>query len=137
MTLVFSQNTGYTASTYIKFSRFFLYRRANYNETNAGNPPTQKIIINKSIKNLAELQKLAESEATRVNREFKKASCTIAGNTDFKKPAYSCEIDFTTSLGTGRSSLNPNYARIDHIRHYLDNGVHYTDLNFNYAFDRP
>lgn len=137
MRLVFSSNTGYTANTFIKFARMFFYRRANYNKIYSGNPPTQKIIVDKSIKNLAQLQKLAESEALRTNREFIKATCTIAGNTNFKKPAYSCEIDFSTTLGTGRRALNPDYARIDSIRHYLEAGVHYTDLTFNNAFDRP
>lgn len=132
----FTPGTGYTPNSYLKFAQFFFYRRANYSVTNSGNPPTQKIVVNKAIKNSLDLATFGVVEAARVNREFKKAFCTIPGNTNFKKPAYSCEVDFSNTLGTGRSGLSPNFLRMENIRHYLQEGVHYTELNFNYAFDR-
>lgn len=125
--------TGFDAFSTISFSQMFLYRSLFALVIGAGNPPTQKIIIDKSLTSLAQLQQFTTSEQSRTNQEIKSGSCTIMGNTDFKKPAYKIDVDFTSTLGAGRSGT----VRMDNIRHYLEDGIHLTDIVFNNSFYRP
>ena len=125
--------TGYDAFSTISFSQFFLYRSLFATVLAAGNPPTQKIIVDKSLNNFNQLLEFATNEHARTNQETKKANCTINGNTAFRKPAYAVDVDFTATLGAGRSGT----LRMDNIRHFLEGGIHLTDLVFNNSFHRP
>lgn len=135
--LEFTPGTGYTASSFIEMSRLFFYTTKRATSSAAGNPPTQKIIVNKNLKNTTQMAEFAATEKARINKVVKRGNFTILGNTNFRKPAYLIDIDFTTTLGTGRSALGADGARMELIRHYLEDGEHLTDVQFNNAFYRP
>ena len=125
--------TGYTASSYVGFSKFYFYRRQRASETGSGVLTTEKIIIDSSTKNPTALQTLATKELARINKVGKTGFFTIAGNIAFTKPGYNINVDFSNTLGTGRSG---SPVRISQIRHYLFNGRWFTYVQFEDAFQR-
>lgn len=125
--------SGYTASSYIGLSKFFFYRRQRKTSaTGSGTPATEKIIVDSTAKNPTTLQTYATKEQARVNVVGKKGSFVIAGNTAFKSPGYNIEVNFTSTLGSGRSGT----VRIDQIDHYLENGRYFTKVQFEDAYQR-
>jgi len=125
--------TGYTASSSVSFGQLQFIRRQRATVTAAGTPVTEKIIIDASMKSKEGLTNLATNELTRVNVVANDGFCTITGNQAFKKPGYRIQVDFTNTLGTGRSGT----VRIDEIKHFLKNGKYYTEINFKPPFQRP
>lgn len=127
--------TGYAASSYVEFAKMHFWRKQRYTSSvGSGTPATKKIIVDASAKNLKNLTNLAVTEQARVNVIAQPVECTISGNTNFRKPGYNIDFDFTTIFGTGKSKTR---ARIDEITHRLENGMHYTDLILNDAYQRP
>ena len=129
-------NTGYTAGTGIYFAQLHLYTLRKKTVTSAGNPATEKIIIDGTQTHPDQLQTFATSEQARLNVTSKQATCTFTGNTDFKKPGYLIDVDFTTTLGTNRSGTGASGLRIESIRHFLQSGFHFTTVNLNNSFHR-
>lgn len=129
-------NTGYTAGTGIYFAQLHLYTLRKKTATSAGNPATEKIIIDGTQTHPDQLQTFATSEQARLNVISKQATCTFTGNTDFKKPGYLIDVDFSTTLGTNRSGTGVNGLRIESIRHFLLSGFHFTTVNLNNSFHR-
>ena len=129
-------STGYTANSYVKFGQLFFGRTKRASTTVGGNPPTEKIIVKKNLKTFEALQQFASAELLRINKLIVSGSCTLLGNTNFKNPGYIVDVDFTATLGTGRSATGVNGARLENIKHYLEDSIHYMDLTFNNAFDR-
>ena len=128
-----SSLTGYTASSYVGFSQFYFYRRQRASATGSGVLTTEKIIIDSSTKNPTALQTLATKELARSNKVGKTGFFTIAGNIAFTKPGYNINVDFSNTLGTGRSG---SPVRISQIRHYLFNGRWFTYVQFEDSFQR-
>ena len=128
-----SSLTGYTASSYVGFSQFYFYRRQRASATGSGVLTTEKIIIDSSTKNPTALQTLATKELERVNIIGKTGFFTIAGNIAFTTPGYNINVDFSNTLGTGRSG---SPVRISQIRHYLFNGRWFTYVQFEDSFQR-
>ena len=129
--------SGYTAGTGLSFAQLHLYTLRKKTATSAGNPPTQKIIVDGTQTHPDQLQVFATSEQSRLNVTAKQATATFTGNTDFKRPGYLIDVDFSTTFGTGRSGTGANGLRIDNIRHFLQSGIHFTTVNLNNSFHRP
>ncbi len=128
----FSPTSGYDAESFSQFGKVHFFRRRRGSDEVGGSPATEKIIVDNRNKGEETLNTLATKELARSNVVAKKGRFTIAGNTDFKTPAYMVECDFTQTLGTGRSGQ----IRMQEIRHFLQAGVHYTTIFFNNSFQR-
>lgn len=125
--------SGYAASSYVGLSKFFFYRRQRKtSSTGSGTPATEKIIVDSTAKNPTTLQTLATKEQSRVNVVGKRGYFTIPGNVNFKSPGYNIQVDFTSTLGSGRSGT----VRISEINHFLDNGRYFTRVDFEDAYQR-
>jgi hypothetical protein len=131
--IIITPDNGYNAKSYMEWGMMHFFRRRRASSTSAGSPATQKIIVDSRNKGDRGLQTLANAEQLRSNVVAKIGSFTIDGNTDFKNPAYNIDVDFTTTLGTGRSGV----VRINEIRHTLNEGIHKTNVLFNNSFNRP
>lgn len=129
-----SVNKNWTAGSYVKMANMNFWRIMGNTQTAAGSPPTQKIIVNRNLLDPTMIQNFATRELLRTNVNKQGPVATIDGNTAFRMPGYKCDIDFTASLGTGRSATD---IRIDEIEHFLDGGFHYTKLTFDSSFFRP
>lgn len=125
--------TGYTANSYMEFAKMHFFRRRRKTITGAGTPATEKIMVDASMKNIDNLTSWATKEQARANVVAKHGEFTILGNPAFKRPAYNIEVDFTDTLGSGRSAT----VRIDSIKHFLQNSRHYTTVTYNNSFSRP
>ena len=124
---------GWTAGSYVGLSKFFFYRRQRKtSSTGSGTPATEKIIVDSTAKNPTTLQTLATKEQSRVNVVGKRGYFTIPGNVAFKLPGYNIQVDFTSTLGSGRSGT----VRISEINHFLDNGRYFTRVDFEDAYQR-
>jgi len=124
---------GYTAGSYVQFGQFQFIRRQRVTVTGAGTPATEKIIIDATMKSQRGLETLAAKEQARVNVIANTGFFTILGNQAFKKPGYNIQVDFTNTMGSGRSGT----VRIEEIKHFLKNGKYYTEVHFSPAFQRP
>lgn len=124
--------TGWTAKTYVEFGKFHFFRRRRATVTGGGSPATEKIIIDSTMKSINSLTTLATKEQARANQIFNSGFCTIEGNNAFKKPAFNIQVDFTATLGSGRSAT----VRLEELRHKLVNGRHDTEIFFKPAFAR-
>jgi hypothetical protein len=127
-----SPTTGYNANSFIQIGKLHFYRRRRGSDSVGGSPATEKIIVDSRNKGQVTLETQATKELARANVVAKKGQFTIDGNKDFNKPAYMIDIDFSTTLGTGRSGQ----SRIREIRHHLQQGVHKTTVFFNNSFQR-
>lgn len=125
--------TGYTAASYIGFTSLHFYRRQRKTVTSSGVLTTEKIILDSSTKNPTALTTLATKELSRINKVGKSGRFTIAGNIEFNKPGFNINVDFTSTLGSGRSG---SPVRISSIRHFLDKGRYFTYVEFEDAFQR-
>jgi hypothetical protein len=132
MIFTISPSDGYDAESFSQWGKVHFYRRRRGSDEVGGDPATEKIIVDNRNKGEETLNTLATKELARSNVVAKKGRFTIAGNTDFKTPAYMVECDFTQTLGTGRSGQ----IRMQEIRHFLQAGVHYTTIFFNNSFQR-
>lgn len=128
-----SPTTGYDVKSYTAFGWMHFERRRRSSITNAGTPPTEKIVVDSRSLGKPALDKSVVKEAERANVVAKQGNFTINGNTDFRYPAYNIDVDFTDSLGTGRTGV----VRLEEIRHILTEGVHKTTCYFNNSFNRP
>jgi len=126
--------SGYTVGSHADFANFNFWRIMGNTQSAAGSPPTQKIVVNRNLTDPTMIQNFAIRELLRTNTTKQGPTVTIDGNTDFRMPGYKCDIDFTASLGTGRSATD---LRIDEIEHTLEKGFHYTKLTFDSSFYRP
>ena len=133
LTFLITPATGYTAKSFMEFGMLHFFRRRRASSTSAGTPATQKIIVDSRNKGLKGLQTLANEEQLRANVVAKNGSFFINGNTDFRNPAFNIDVDFVSTLGTGRTGV----VRINEIRHLLTEGVHKTNILFNNSFNRP
>jgi len=125
--------TGYDPSSYVGFSKFHFYRRQRYTQTGSGPLPTRKLIIDASAKNSFSIQNLAVNEQARVNVVSQPLECTIPGNINFRKPGYNVDFTLTNLFGAGATKTR---ARLEEITHRLENGVHWTEITINDAFQR-
>lgn len=139
--------TGFTVGSYVGLANFNLWRIMGDTETDAGSPTTQKIIVNRNLiqdgiqpntgnteATTTMLKNFATRELLRTDVNKQGPVLTIDGNTNFRQPGYKVDIDFTASMGTGRSATD---IRIDEIEHVLESGFHYTKLTFDSSFYRP
>lgn len=124
---------GYAASSFVEFAFPHFFRRQRATVTGAGSPATEKIIIDASAKNSTALSTLATKEQARANVTANLGEFTILGNQAFKKPAHRIQVDFTNTLGSGRSGT----VRIDEIKHWLQDSRYYTTVKFGNSFLRP
>lgn len=130
----FNPNSGYTANTSVKIAQFYLFKRVRKtSSTSGGTPATTKIIVNRSITDETVLLNLANAEWARVNTDAYRVAFTIPGNTNFKKPGYAIDVDFTATMGSGRSGTQ---MRIDEITHTLNQSRHKTTVSLKPAFQR-
>lgn len=127
-----SPSTGYDAESFSEFGKLHFFRRRRGTDEVGGTPATEKIIVDTRQLGQVSLDTLATKELARANVVANKGTFTIAGNKNFTKPAYMLECDFTQTLGTGRSGQ----IRMNEIRHFLQQGVHYTTVFFNNSFQR-
>lgn len=125
--------TGWTAKTFLQFGMLHFFRRRRASRTTAGTPPTEKIVVDSRQLGVKGLDTLALKEHERSDVVAKSGLFTINGNTNFRNPAYNIDVDFSTTLGSGRSGV----ARINEIRHTLTDGIHKTMVLFNNSFNRP
>ena len=125
-------STGYTAESFLELGKLHLFRRRRGSDSVGGSPATEKIIVDSRQLGQESLDTLAVKELARANVVANKGSFTIAGNKDFTKPAYMLEVDFTQTLGSAYSGQ----VRMKEIRHFLQQGVHYTTVFFNNSFQR-
>lgn len=124
--------SGYTGT--IKFSQPYLYKRTRkQSATAAGTPATTKIIVNRSITSDAVLQTMANNEYDRVNTDAKIARFTTKGDVVFRKPGYNIDVDFTSTLGAGRSATQ---LRMDEVIHSLEKSRHRMVILLKPAFQR-
>lgn len=126
--------TGWTAKTYIEFGKFHFFRRRRATVTGGGTPATEKIIVEPTVKPIDGLTVMATKEQARANRVLDQGLFTINGNNEFKKPGHLIQVDFTNTLGSGRSTTT---ARLEELRHKILNGIHKTEVVFNPSFTRP
>ncbi len=129
--------TTFSSGNSISFAQFNLYTLRKKTATASGNPPTQKIIVDGSQTHPDQLQSFATAEQTRLNKIATNAKCTFTGNTDFKKPGYLIDVDFSNTLGTARSGTGTSGLRLDSIRHFLQSGFHFTTVDLSNSFNRP
>ena len=127
-----SPTTGWTAKTYLEIGKFHFFRRRRSTVTGSGTPATEKIMIDATAKSITSLDTIAAKEQAIANQIAKIGTFTIEGNIDFKDPAYNIEVDFTASLGTGRSGT----VIMNEIRHTLSSGRHNTQISFEPTFWR-
>jgi len=125
--------SGYDAKSFFEFGKLHFFRRRRHTITGSGSPVTEKIIIDSSIKSINSLITLATKEQARSNIVADMGLFTIDGNQAFKKPAFQIQIDFTNTLGAGRSTTT---ARIEELRHKLLNGRYETEVLFSPSFQR-
>lgn len=127
--------TGYTAGTGVKFGYFHFYRKRKSTATTGGSPTlnTRKIIVDASAESPKNLTNLAKTELERIKNNVQRVEFTITGNTDFRKPGYIIDYDFTSTLGSGKSGSS---VRLDEITHRIENGIHFTEILINDAFQR-
>ena len=130
--IIVTPATGWTAETYLEFGRWYFLRRQRATVTGAGSPATEKIIVDASAKSKTSLTTLATKEQARSNVVANHGYFTIAGNQAFKKPGYNISVDFTTTLGSGRSGT----VRIESIKHFLQDSFYYTEVQYNNAYQR-
>jgi len=124
---------GYTAGSHIDIGKFHFFRRRRSTTTGAGTPATEKIIIDSTLKSQKSLNAFSAQEHVRANVVTPMGKFTIAGNPAFKYPAYNIEIDFSNTLGTGRSTTT---GRIESLRHELIDSHYTTQVVFNNSFQR-
>lgn len=125
---------GWTAGSYVEIGKFHFFRRRRATVTGAGSPATEKIIVDSSLKSQTALEAFALKEQARANTVVSTGEFTITGNPAFKKPAYLIEIDFTNTLGAGRSTTT---GRLESLTHMLIDSHYVTKVNFNNSFNRP
>lgn len=134
--IVFSvtPSTGYTAGSTIKMSQFYLYKRVRKtSSTVGGSPATQKIIMNRTLIDDVALQSMADSEFQRVSPVPYEVKSTFYGNSDFRKPGYAIDVDFTNTL---ESDSLGTQLRIDQIIHTLEKSRWNTELTLKPAYQR-
>lgn len=125
-------NTGWPVGTAIKYATFFFARRVSATASGAGGLNLTKPIVNDTTQLLSDLSDQASKELARVGYATK-ASCTVPGHTDFKRPGYQCNVNFNQTFGTGHSGT----LRMEKIRHYLDDhGYYWMNLEFGPALQR-
>jgi len=123
---------GYTAGSGVSFAKLHFFRRRRSTTTGSGSPATEKIIVDAALKSQASLDAFSAQEHARANTVTSMGKFTIAGNPAFKRPAYQMEVDFTNTLGTGRSGT----VRIEELRHILVDSHYLTQVKFNNSFHR-
>lgn len=117
ISITMSPLNGYTAGTFFSVAQFYLYKKLRkQSAVLAGTPATQKIIMDRTIIDDTTLQGLANQEYSRVSSVPYEVKCTFYGNSDFRKPGYAIDVDFTNSLETDCVGTQ---LRIDQIIHTL------------------
>lgn len=113
----FGPINGYTAGSSVKFSQLYLYRKVRKQSSVVpGTPATQKIIMDRTLIDETTLQSLANNEFNRVSPVPYEVKATFYGNSDFRKPGYAVDVDFTGNLENDSSGTQ---LRIDEIIHTL------------------
>jgi hypothetical protein len=125
-------NRGWPNST-IKYATFFFVRRVSATASGAATGLNlTKPIINDYMQNGPNLQDQANKELARIGYALK-AGCTCPGNTDFKKPGYTVNVNFNQTFGSGHSGT----PRMDKIRHYLDqHGFYWMEIDMEPPLQR-
>lgn len=117
ITIVFTPTTGYTGN--VQFSQMLLFRKVRQQSAVlAGSPVTEKIVMNRTITDKTSLKALADAIYNRDSPLPYEVKATFYGNSDFKKPGYAIDADFSTLL---ESDSKGTQLRMDQIVHYLDN----------------
>lgn len=128
----FTPSTGYTGN--VKISQLYLYRKVRKtSSTVAGSPATTKIITDRTLLDETALQALADSEFSRVSPMPYEVKATFYGNSDFRKPGYAIDADFTRNLEPGSVGTQ---LRIDEIIHELDKSRWNTTVTLKPAYQR-
>lgn len=132
--IIFTPNTGYTAGTSIKVGQFYFFKRVRKTSATApGVPLTTKIIVNRTMIDETLLQNLADEEYSRVNADAYYIKATTPGNTDFKRPGYVIDVDFSNTLQSDKVGTN---FRIDEINHTLEKSRHRMEILLRPSFQR-
>jgi len=128
-----SVEDGYTAGSYVEFGKLHFFRRRRSTTTAVGTPATEKIVVDSTLKSQSALDAFSAQEHARSNVVTSKGEFTITGNPAFKKPAYNIEVDFSNTLGSGRSGT----VRLEQLTHMLIDSHYVTKVNFNNSYHRP
>lgn len=126
---IYTPTSGYTGS--FNFGQVHFYTRLRSRVTGAGTPATEKIIVDRSIKDMDSLTNRATKEQQISNVTATRGSVSIVGHSDFKRPGYNINIDFSNTLSTGASGA----VRMDKIIHQLT-PLWTTTIEFNNAYQR-
>ena len=121
---------GFTGS--VSLAWFHLFTRQRATVTGAGNPPTLKLMVDKSVKDAATLANLATAEQARVNAISPRAFAVCDSNLAFIKPAYRVDLDFTNTLESDATGT----LRMAEIKHFLWRGYSKMALTFNRPYAR-